>query len=453
MPATDPVDIVILTNGPGEVATWVKPVVQALADKLSGHRLQPSEGQTSEGPVFDAQVPVRISVILSPCPHASGQEHITLSQYPEVDRVQSADHFFKFLLTGKTADGWDWHPQGVVVFLGGDQLYTVLVAKRIEQKIGCRYRTVTYAEWDARWPSLIDRFGVMNPNLVQAAPVKHQDKFAVVGDLMADVQVSANRQTIATKLGCDPAHEIIGFLPGSKPMKLKMGVPIMLAIAQILHRQGSKYTYVIGVAPNLTLADIIHYTDPVQNSAIALFNAPTAELITPAGSLSYLQLKDGPKILLWQQFPALDLFSQCALCFTTVGANTAQLGALATPMIVLLPTQQLDSLSIADGLPGLIAQLPGVGQLARKVINPLIVKALQKSGRRFAWPNIWAKQEVVPELFGAITPASVSAIALNYLTHPEKLTAIRQTLRTLRGPAGAANKMANLILETIDYPK
>lgn len=442
MPATSPVDIpvdiVILTNGPGEVATWVKPVVRSLAHKQT-------------------QRPLRISVILSPCPHASGQEHTTLAQYPEVDRVQSADHFFKFLLTGKTADDWDWSPTGVVVFLGGDQLYPVLVAKRL----GLGYPTVTYAEWEARWPRLVDAFGVMQSALKQKAPAKYQGKFSVVGDLMADAQTLAAREEITAALRCSPSDDIIGFLPGSKPMKLTMGVPMTLAIARNLHAQNPERTYVMGVAPNLTLTELLRYADPTENSAIALFKAPSATLVTPSDGLPYLQVNtpqtDDPatkplKIFLWQRFPALDLFSQCALCITTVGANTAQLGALATPMIVLLPTQQLDGLSIADGLPGLIAKLPGVGSFARKIINPLAVKALQKSGKLFAWPNIWAKREVVPELFGEITPEEVSAIAQNYLTHPEKLADIRQTLRDLRGPAGAADKMADLILKTVDYP-
>lgn len=426
-PIDEPIDIVILTNGPGEVATWVKPVVRSLSSK----RPTPSSA--------------RISVILSPCPHASGQEHITLAQYPEVDRVQSADHFFKFLLTGRTADSWDWRSKGVVVFLGGDQLYTVLVAKRI----GRSYRTVTYAEWDARWLSLVDCFGVMQPTLAEAAPTKYKSKFSVVGDLMADVQEVAASEDIRSLLGAQQNEDIIGFLPGSKPIKLRMGVPMLLAIAQSLYAQNPNSTYVIGVAPNLTLIDIMPYADPEKNSAVTLFKAPSVELVEPNSGLAYLQIKEGPRIYLWQRFPALDLFSQCKLCFTTVGANTAQLGALTIPMIVLLPTQQLDGLSIADGLPGLIAQLPGIGQFARKVINPLAVKALQKSGKRFAWPNIWAKREVVPELFGEITPEEVAAIAQNYLTHPEKLTTIRQDLRELRGPAGAADKMAKLIIETV----
>ncbi len=424
-----PTDVVILTNGPGEVATWVKPVVQAIRQQVPASSL-------------------RISVVLSPCPHASGQEHTTLQQYPEVNRVQSANHFFKFLLTGKTADGWDWYPNGVVVFLGGDQLYTVMVAKRLG------YRTVTYAEWDARWPSLIDSFGVMSADLMEKASAQHQHKFTLVGDLMADVQATAARSDITQALECEPDTEIIGFLPGSKPTKLLMGMPFMLAIAQTLHRQHPTAHYVLGVAPNLTLPELMRYTDPSQNnSAIALFQAPPVTLIEPEDSLPYLHIQDGPKIFLWQRFPALDLFSQCTLCFTTIGANTAQLGALATPMIVVIPTQQLDGLKVMDGLAGLLARLPGVGAIARKLITPLVISAAKKSGKLFAWPNIWAKREIVPELFGPIMPIDATTLAHDYLTHPQKLEDMRQTLRDLRGPSGAAHKMADLILETVNYPK
>ena len=77
MPTVDfaePIDVVILSNGPGEVATWVKPVVREISHKTA-----------------DTAPNVRISVILSPCPHASGQESYILEGYPEVARTQSAE--------------------------------------------------------------------------------------------------------------------------------------------------------------------------------------------------------------------------------------------------------------------------------------------------------------------------------------------------------------------------
>jgi lipid-A-disaccharide synthase len=93
------VDILILSNGPGEVTTWVRPVVQALRQKLGDDRSL-----------------VRISVILSPCPNATGKEAAIARSYPEVDRVQSSEHFWQFLLWGKTFENWDWRSRGVVGF-------------------------------------------------------------------------------------------------------------------------------------------------------------------------------------------------------------------------------------------------------------------------------------------------------------------------------------------------
>ena len=136
-----PVDIVILTNGPGEVATWVRPVVKALQQEQKRDRSLS-----------------RISVILSPCPHATGKEAKIVASYSEVARVQSAEHFFPFLLWGKTVDNWDWHQQGIVIFLGGDQFYTLAISKRLG------YSSLIYGEWDARWYRWIDRFAVMRSN-------------------------------------------------------------------------------------------------------------------------------------------------------------------------------------------------------------------------------------------------------------------------------------------------
>ncbi|MFM7192875.1 MAG: lipid-A-disaccharide synthase, partial [Microcystaceae cyanobacterium] len=95
-------DIVILSNGPGEVTTWVKPVVQALRERLGHDRDR-----------------LRISVLLSPCPHAMGNEAQVVQKYPEVDRVLTSRDFFAFLLRGYTPENWDWRSPGVVLFLGG----------------------------------------------------------------------------------------------------------------------------------------------------------------------------------------------------------------------------------------------------------------------------------------------------------------------------------------------
>lgn len=139
-----PFDLIILTNGPGEVTTWLRPVVQAVRAHWGS-------------------LP-RISVVLAPCSHSTGQEAAIARSYPEVDRVQAAKHFFPFLLWGKTAESWSWFSQGVVLFLGGDQFFPLVIGKRLG------FKTLIYAEWEARWWRWIDGFGVMNAQVLAKIP-------------------------------------------------------------------------------------------------------------------------------------------------------------------------------------------------------------------------------------------------------------------------------------------
>lgn len=415
----DAVDVVILSNGPGELATWVRPVVKTLRQQLGNNRDQ-----------------LRISVILSPCPNASGKEAHIAQAYPEVDRVQAASHFFSFLLTGKTqwlqsdTDPIAWRDRGVVLFLGGDQVYPIIVGRRLG------YRIVVYAEWEARWHRWVDRFGVMNASAIGKSTPHYADKFTVVGDLMAEV---------ATAIAPDDSNEEwIGLLPGSKPAKLMQGVPFALAIAQHFQIHRPQTRFVLPVAPTLDLATLAQFADRDRNPIIPLLGTPAGEIVNQ-GDRTYLKSETGALIELYTQFPAYEMLSQCRLCLTTVGANTAELGALAVPMIVLLPTHQLDAMRSWDGLPGLLANLPGVGTGFAKLINWLV---LQRLGLR-AWPNLWAKAEIVPELVGKIQPETVAHLALDYLNNPEKLQQMRDRLRQVRGEPGAAEKLVELIRQEL----
>jgi len=410
-------DILILSNGPGEVTTWVRPVVIALRQKLGEDR--------------DL---VRISVVLSPCPNATGKEVAIAKSYPEVDRVQGAEHFWEFLLWGKTAENWDWRNQGVVIFLGGDQFFAVVIGKRLG------YRTVVYAEWDARWYRWIDKFGVMKPEVAAKIPQKYAHKFAVVGDLMADIGLKVESEQLWMNL---TGYELIGLLPGSKSAKLTQGLPLLLAIAQYIHSCRPQTRFVIPIAPTLDISTLASFADPAQNPLIQKLGWAEAQLIIPPHSPDqpFLKTSNGLCVELWREFPAHDLLSQCHLCLTTVGANTAELGSLAIPMLVLLPTQQLDAMRFWDGIPGILARLPGIGTGFAKLINWLILR--QK--RLFAWPNIWAKREIVPELVGKLQPEEVAQQVLDYLGHPEKLEKMRSQLRTVRGQPGAAQKLVQLV--------
>lgn len=456
-----PVDILVLSNGPGEVSTWVRPVVQSLRQHLGNDRDR-----------------VRISLILSPCPNASGKEVAIARRYEEIDRIQSADHFFPFLLFGKTVEQWDWRHRGVVVFLGGDQLFPIIIGKRLG------YRTVIYGEWDTRWHQWGDRYAAMNQRLVDQSPERYRDKFTVVGDLMADIGSSVPSQTSAQNEATEsPATSKIALLPGSKAAKLGLGVPFCLAIAAHIQAERPDIQFVIPVAPTLELKTLESYACPETNSWCTVVDSPVATLVTaplqPSAQVSSVEHKPLPylnvqskdrqsskersgnvqsgieqsenvqadllnsfPISLYQNFPAYGELQNCALAITTVGANTAELGALGVPMIVILPTQQIDAMRAWDGLPGLLANLPGVGRIVATGINLWFLR----KKRLLAWPNIWAKAEIVPEMVGRLDPHDIAAKALGYLEQPDSLVRMRQQLRAVRGNAGAGDRISRLVI-------
>ena len=155
-------------------------------------------------------------------------------------------------------------------------------------------------------------------------------------------------------------------------------------------------------------------------------------------SVTELVTGAGTRIRLLEQHPAHGPLSQCALALTTVGANTAELGALAVPMIVIVPTQHLEVMQAWDGGLGLLARLPGL----RRLIGVLLTLWRLRNNGLMAWPNISAGRAVVPERVGAITPEEIAKEACDWLNAPERLEGQRQDLQALRGEPGAVAALA-----------
>ncbi|MEM6503736.1 MAG: lipid-A-disaccharide synthase [Cyanobacteria bacterium P01_C01_bin.89] len=439
-------DILILSNGPGEVSTWVRPVVRSLKQLPEVANSQPKK--------------LRISVVLSPCAHAMGTEKRVVESFPEVDRVQGPEHFWRFLLWGKTAENWDWSDRGVVLFLGGDQFFSVVIGKRLG------YRILTYAEREVRWLSWIDGAAIARPTTTAAPNPKTNSKVRPIGDLMVDaaqtplpnaltetqlLRLTSSHQNnlklseakskaqSPTQSETQPKVQWVGLLPGSKAAKLMQGVPLMLATAEVLARSHPHVRCIIPVAPTLSLSELARYGDRHHNPILTNLGNVTARLMTPSDqTLPYLETDSGTKVYLWKRSPAYDLLQQCTVCLTTVGANTAELAAIAVPMVVILPTQQLDAMRAWDGVPGLLAQLPGVGALIARMINQ---QALKRLGL-LSWPNIWAQKAIVPELVGPLTPNDIAHALQPWLENPGKNRNLRNLLKETCGTSGASKYLA-----------
>ena len=450
-------DVVILCNGPGEVVAWVKPVVAAVREKC---------------PV------ARVSVMLTPCPHASGGELRVLDGIPGVERAQGPGGFFHFLLQGRTEDGWDWHPVGVVIYLGGDQLYCVLAARRLG------YRSVAYAETVAMWPGLVDRYAVRSAEILSHVPKRLRRKCAVVGDLLADQACGHHHQRRPENLhpclrdrgvggthdrgvgaeGTTPPCVLIGLLPGSKPIKLAIGVPYMLDIADIMVRSAdgasssregeapaSELKFVLPLAPTTSLQELKSYlpdgSSLVQSSIVSDESDDVARVCAIA-------TRQGTHIEVWafgtnteSQFR---FYEGMTLAITTPGTNTAELGALGIPMLVVLPTQYVLQTfkGASGGVLNILGALPGrTGRFFTGVMNRAI---LAENSGQLSWPNKWLQRPVVPELVGDISPTDVALVALEHLrNNGRKCARMREELADLRFSGNAALRIADLVREQL----
>ncbi|MEO1131729.1 MAG: lipid-A-disaccharide synthase, partial [Cyanobacteria bacterium J06639_1] len=408
------VDILILSNGPGELSTWVRPVVEELRDRLPAARL---------------------SLILSPCTHASGQETDMARQHLGLDRVQAPQHFTRYLLTGRTADHWDWHPRGVVVFLGGDQFFALWIAKRLG------YRIVVYAEWEARWQRWVDAFGVRTVAIAEQFGRRFPDKMTVVGDLLVDSVARTRRsQSLSAKTSRESAQRHfpegwrdrdapqrrpqIALLPGSKAAKLAIGTPLCLAVADCLRQAVPEACFVIPVAPVLALDELASYARRDSNPVIDVVGGTAATLKRGRRGIAFVTEAE-TEISLWTDFPAHSLLAQSDVCITTVGANTAELGQLGVPMVVVIPLNKLDAMRAWDGPLGLLVNLPWVGSAIAKLVNWIAHRYLGL----LAWPNRWAGEEIVPELRGHLTPQDIADVAADILKIPSRQQQIRDRLK------------------------
>ncbi len=413
--------VIFVTNGPGELATWVRPLAENLHGRL---RMRPRAIGAS----------ISLQLVLVPCPNATGQEAAAAKKWSQFDQIRHPNQFWNLLLW--PARYGPWPKKGVVVFLGGDQFWSVLLSARLG------YRHITYAEWIVRWPQWNDRIAAMSTKVRNQLPKRFKKRCIVVGDLMADL----SNFTKTDKNSVLPKGEWIALLPGSKKAKLSIGVPFLLEVADHLATLRPQCKFLLPIAPTSNLKEIELFNSSM-NPIASQYCSKIARIeeIKPNQLFRKLITSAGTEIHLQETQPAHSSLSQCNLALTTVGANTAELAALSVPMIVILPTQHLNAMQAWDGLIGLLARLP----LLRRCIGRLLSIWRLRNKGFLAWPNISARRMVVPERFGEIIPLDIANEAKGWLDSPERLKGQKDDLQSLRGKPGAIKALASEIKDLL----
>ncbi len=421
--SNDPLAIIFVSNGPGELATWVKPLAKELHKQIA---LRPKAKTSS----------ITLNLVLVPCPNATGNENHVAEKWLQFENIIKAKNFWELLIKPKKFVSWP--SNGLVIFLGGDQFWSVLLSARLG------YLHMTYAEWIARWPFWNNRIVAMSESIVKKLPRRIQNRCSVIGDLTADLTENAK---IDNPL---PPGKWIALLPGSKSAKLKIGIPFFLDVADKISKSMPDCKFLIPIAPTTNIDEIKYFGS--RKNTISNQYKSGIKSITKANNKEargILITKNSTVILIQEKYPAYNDLSQCDIALTTVGANTAELGSLNIPMIVVVPTQHILVMEAWDGLLGLIARLPIL-----KWCLGLLISFVKLRKRGFmAWPNISAKRMVVPERIGHITTEQIAEETIDWLNSPSRLAGQKEDLQALRGTRGATKKFCQEIINLLTQKK
>jgi len=419
----DSLAIIFVSNGPGELATWVKPLAKELHQQIA---LRPQVNKSLKS----------LNLVLVPCPNATGYEDLAAKKWIQFDKIIKAKNFWELLLNPHKFGPWP--ENGLVIFLGGDQFWSVLLSARLG------YLNMTYAEWIVRWPFWNDRIVAMSESIVHKLPKRMQKRCSVIGDLTADLT-----ETSKTNDPLSPG-KWIAIMPGSKSAKLKIGIPFFLDVADQISKLMPDCKFLMPLAPTTNINEVKFFGS--ENNPITRQYKSRIKSIFKANNLERrgrLITKDSTVIYIQENHPAYNDISQCDIALTTVGANTAELGSLNIPMIVVIPTQHILVMEAWDGLVGLIARLPILKWFLGLLIS---LFKLRKRGY-MAWPNISAKRMIVPERIGHITPKEIALEAIDWINSPKRLLGQKEDLKMLRGEIGATKKFCDEIINLLNKNK
>jgi len=411
--------VVIVSNGPGELTTWVKPVV----DELNKINISLSNKN---------KLNFTIRLVLVPCPNATGKEYKVANSWNKFELITKSNIFWKLLMRPRSFANWP--KKGIVIFLGGDQFWSILLAKRLG------YINITYAEWIARWPKWTNKIAAMNMRVKELIPKRYKNKCQVIGDLMADIKINSK-----TSLK-DKKEKYIALLPGSKKAKLSIGIPFFLEIADHIAEKNQNINFIIPIAPTTNKDEYFFFQS--ERNPIAKYYSSKIKTITNSKDSCFdyvIETSNNTKIYLIKKNPCYEILKNCQLAITTVGANTAELAAIALPMLVVLPTQHLNMMNAWDGIFGVIGKISFINRFITFIVSYFYFK----KKKFFAWPNIKAKKMIVPERIGNITPRKIAQEALFLIKNKDQLKSISDSLILQRGNKGAAKKLARIIFNSI----
>ncbi|NLD05195.1 MAG: hypothetical protein GX672_04755 [Synergistaceae bacterium] len=388
-------ELYIMTNSPGEISGWVRPVVLELASK---------------------SFPAKVSLVVLPCQYASGME----AEFgKEIEGIDSVCTFKELWKTSGVIKG----TKKLVLQLGGDPFFGAILSA----KLRCVWMIYTARP---RWKSRVDHYFVPDAAAEKrfvAQGVK-RDRMTRVGNLIFDSAPKCEDPDEARRImGLSDGEEAVSFLPGSRPFEYREGFPFFSCAAMEFLRKHPNYHAFLPVAPTVDENLLI---EGLGDAGLTWRGESVAEEI----------LWDGPgriRLIRDNNFEAIKA-SRLAVAFP--GTNNLQITSLCVPLLTVVPLNQVENIPL-DGIPGMIPMsVPGARRLKKKLVY-------WYSGRlKYAsLPNRMTGKETVPEHRGVMTPSMVAGLVEELISDPERLIEIVKGYSDIVLERGAASKIAGKV--------
>ncbi len=283
--------VVLTTNSPGELHSWVRGTVAELK------RRRPD---------------LRVVVALVPCPYASGAEARVAARIPGVDQVLRPLQTVR-LAMGIPDRSSRLQGRGVVVFMGGEPWHALLLARAL------RWPAVAYAVRAGALARCFARVGTLDPGIEQALRRQGVTRVRTVGNLVLD------GVEIPPELPSGPHRPTLGLFPGSRGLHLRAALAVFLRTAELVRLEIPELECLLAVSPFVRREDVLRALERPLRLGI-----PTAR-----GSLEgdRLRTEDGLEVeVLWGS--PYEAMARMDVGLTIPGTNTGEMACVGRPMVV-----------------------------------------------------------------------------------------------------------------------
>jgi len=383
-------DLIIFSNGPGEVSTWVKPVIEAVRKRT------------------DLAARYRTTLIMHPCQFGSGNEHRVAGDFEGVDKTITPGQYVKIILFGARAYGFS--RRGIVFSLGGDLMHPVLFQKRIRGK----YTLYAYSHntgHERHYERLFVRNGYVRDSYLKRGV--RPDRVVIVGDLVhSSLACLRDRDEVRKEIGVSGREKMVIFMPGSRDFEVTYMLPVFLRVMDGLTSRLSN-TRVFILKSSYITYELIERGLEMGGRIREAESLPGKLKRNDDGGWE-IEYVGGKRVRILEG--GLEYWGKGVdFAVTLPGTNTIQLAYRKIPELVVAALNKPEVIPV-EGLFGLMKWVPIIGK-------PVLKRAVLRYAKKFpfaALPNIYTGQEVVPELFGVFQTDDITRRLVDILEKGEE---------------------------------